>query len=281
MDLRPWDQWTREGQANPGTEEILATLDAVLKLNENHPLANHLYIHAAEASPHPERADAAADRLRGLQSGLAHNVHMPSHIDIRRGRWQQAIETNLKAVEADRRVPAGIRPADGAAADVRGAQRAHARLRRDDDRPARAGGGAHPGDGRGAAAGLREGERAGHRGDRGDAAGGFGAVRAVGRGAGGAGRLPGLHAVHARLSATPPAPSRSRPAATPRRRARSRRCTRRRPGSCRPNPPSATTPPPRSWRSSRRWSKGRSCCARGRRTRGWRRCGRRRPRRTR
>src|SRR5438270_583960 len=102
MDLRPWDQWTLGGQPNPGTEEILATLDAVLKLNVNHPFANHLYIHAVEASQHPERADASADRLRNLQPGLAHNVHMPSHIDIRRGRWQQAIDTNVKAVAADK-----------------------------------------------------------------------------------------------------------------------------------------------------------------------------------
>jgi hypothetical protein len=98
MDLRPWNQWTLEGQANPGTDEILATLDAVLKLNPKHPFAKHLYIHAVEASPHPERADAAADRLRTLQPSLAHNVHMPSHIDIRRGHWQQAIETNMRAV---------------------------------------------------------------------------------------------------------------------------------------------------------------------------------------
>jgi tetratricopeptide (TPR) repeat protein len=103
MDLRPWNQWTLDGQPNPGTDEIIATLDAVLKLNRKHPFANHLYIHAAEASPHPERADAAADRLRQLQPGLAHNVHMPSHIDIRRGRWQRAIVTNAKAVEADKR----------------------------------------------------------------------------------------------------------------------------------------------------------------------------------
>src|SRR6266404_1723839 len=103
MNLRPWDQWTPDGQPNPGTEEIIATLDAVLTLNPNHPLANHLYIHAVEASPHPERADVAADRLRRLQPGLAHNVHMPSHIDIRRGRWQEAIVTNAKAVEADKR----------------------------------------------------------------------------------------------------------------------------------------------------------------------------------
>jgi tetratricopeptide (TPR) repeat protein len=103
MDLRPWDQWTQEGQPQPGTEEILATLDAVLKLNLNHPFANHLYIHAVEASPHPERALAAADRLRNLQPGLAHNVHMPSHIDIRVGHWPEAITANLKAVEADQR----------------------------------------------------------------------------------------------------------------------------------------------------------------------------------
>ena len=103
MDLRPWDQWTPEGQPNPGTDEILATLEAVLTLNPKHPFANHLYIHAVEASPHPERANAAADRLRNLQPGLAHNVHMPSHIDIRTGRWQQAVETNLNAVAADAR----------------------------------------------------------------------------------------------------------------------------------------------------------------------------------
>ena len=101
MNLRPWDQWTPEGKPQPGTDEILATLDAVLKLNPNHPLANHLYIHAVEASPNPERANAAADRLRNLQPGLAHNVHMPSHIDIRTGRWLKAVDTNVKAVEAD------------------------------------------------------------------------------------------------------------------------------------------------------------------------------------
>jgi tetratricopeptide (TPR) repeat protein len=112
MNLRPWNQWSLEGEAQPGTEEIIATLDAVLKLNPNHPFANHLYIHAVEASPDPARADAAAERLRKLQPGLAHNVHMPSHIDIRRGRWHQAIATNAKAVEADRsfRKVAGAKP---------------------------------------------------------------------------------------------------------------------------------------------------------------------------
>jgi len=113
MNLRPWDQWTPAGEAQPGTDEILATLEAVLKLNPNHPFANHLFIHAVEASPHPERAMAAADRLRNLQPGLAHNTHMPSHIDIRTGHWLEAVETNLKAVEADQRYRKIFGPAKG------------------------------------------------------------------------------------------------------------------------------------------------------------------------
>ena len=113
MDLRPWDQWTSEGKPEPGTDEILSTLDAVLKLNPHHPFANHLYIHAVEASPNPDRASGAADRLRTLQPGVAHNVHMPSHIDIRTGRWLQAVDTNVKAVEADQRYRKVFGPPQG------------------------------------------------------------------------------------------------------------------------------------------------------------------------
>jgi tetratricopeptide (TPR) repeat protein len=110
MTLRPWDLWTHDGHPQPGTEEVVTTLEAVLKLNEKHPFANHLYIHAIEASPHPERATAAADRLRDLQPALAHNVHMPSHIDIRNGRWQEAITANLKAIEAAKALRARLGP---------------------------------------------------------------------------------------------------------------------------------------------------------------------------
>jgi hypothetical protein len=103
MNLRPWDQWTPDGKPQPGTDEIIATLDAVLKLNPNHPLANHLYIHAVEASPNPERAMVAADRLRNLQPGLAHNVHMPRTSTFAPAKWLKAVDTNAKAVEADQR----------------------------------------------------------------------------------------------------------------------------------------------------------------------------------
>jgi tetratricopeptide (TPR) repeat protein len=101
MDLRPWALWTPDGKPQPGTEEVVATLEAVLKAHPDHPLALHLYIHAVEASPNPEKAERAADRLRHLQPALGHLVHMPSHTYIRRGRWQEAVEANERAIRAD------------------------------------------------------------------------------------------------------------------------------------------------------------------------------------
>lgn len=101
MNLRPWDLWAADGKPQPGTEEIVSTLEAVMKLNPDHPLALHLYIHAVEASPEPGKADEAADRLRDLTPGLGHLVHMPSHIDVLRGRWAKAAEANEKAIKAD------------------------------------------------------------------------------------------------------------------------------------------------------------------------------------
>jgi tetratricopeptide (TPR) repeat protein len=102
MNLRPWDLWSPDGKPYPGTMEGIRALDAVFKINPNHPLACHLYIHAWEMSKTPERAEAAADRLRNLQPGLGHMVHMPSHIDVRTGKWRQAVLANEKAIAADR-----------------------------------------------------------------------------------------------------------------------------------------------------------------------------------
>ncbi len=101
MDLHPWDLWQQNGEAQPWTAEILAALEQTLKLNPNHPGATHLYIHAVEASPNPERALAAADRLRDLVPGASHLVHMPAHIYLRVGQWEAAARANVRALEAD------------------------------------------------------------------------------------------------------------------------------------------------------------------------------------
>jgi len=102
MDLRPWDLWSHDGKPRPETPEIIATLEHVMQVDPNHPGANHLYIHAVEASPDPQRALPAANRLRTLVPAAGHMVHMPAHIDIRTGRWDLAAKQNEDAIAADK-----------------------------------------------------------------------------------------------------------------------------------------------------------------------------------
>ncbi|HVS08258.1 MAG TPA: hypothetical protein VMS76_00195 [Planctomycetota bacterium] len=101
MDLRPWDLWSQSGEPRPTTPEVLATLEAVLAIDPEHPQGLHATIHALEASPNPERALAAADRLRERVPGAGHLLHMPSHIDVLVGRYADAIAANRRAIAAD------------------------------------------------------------------------------------------------------------------------------------------------------------------------------------
>ncbi|MDZ8184010.1 MAG: hypothetical protein RMX96_04000 [Nostoc sp. ChiSLP02] len=101
MDLHPWQLWTHDGQPQPGTEKIVAVLESVLQRNPNHPGANHYYIHAVEASLHPERALKSAKRLETLVPAAGHLVHMPSHIYFRVGDYTAAMRVNEQAIAQD------------------------------------------------------------------------------------------------------------------------------------------------------------------------------------
>lgn len=101
MDQHPWDFWTKSGLAQPWTPKILQTLENVLKRNPNHPMANHLYIHATEASPNPEKALPSAKRLGNAVPGAGHLVHMPAHTYIRVGMYHEGTLANERAVESD------------------------------------------------------------------------------------------------------------------------------------------------------------------------------------
>ena len=101
MDLHPWDYWQKDGTIQPWTNEILITLEGVMKINPDHHGANHLYIHVVEASKTPERGIASADKLRFLAPGAGHLVHMPAHIYIRTGKYHEGSLANIRAVESD------------------------------------------------------------------------------------------------------------------------------------------------------------------------------------
>jgi tetratricopeptide (TPR) repeat protein len=101
MDLRPWDFWKEDGKPQPGTEEIVTTLESVLARNPDHPGACHYYIHVLEASRFPERALTCAERLPELMPGAGHLVHMPAHLYIRLGKYHEAAERNQHAAHVD------------------------------------------------------------------------------------------------------------------------------------------------------------------------------------
>jgi tetratricopeptide (TPR) repeat protein len=110
MDLRPWNYYKMPGgEPYPGTDIILAQLERVIQGNPNHPGACHFYIHAVEAVA-PEKAVPCAERLAALMPGVGHMVHMPAHIYIRVGRYNDAVASNVHAVHTDEVYIEGQRP---------------------------------------------------------------------------------------------------------------------------------------------------------------------------
>jgi tetratricopeptide (TPR) repeat protein len=102
MVLKPWQLWSADGKPSEGTEEIIRALEFVLKRDPKHIGANHLYIHAVEASTQPERALPSAARLKTLVPAAGHLVHMPAHIFMRTGDYHEAARSNAIAAEVDR-----------------------------------------------------------------------------------------------------------------------------------------------------------------------------------
>jgi tetratricopeptide (TPR) repeat protein len=109
MDTSPWNYWNADGTPRANTSEVLSSLESVLTRKPDHLGAIHLYIHAVEASPDPGRAAAYADRLPSLAPGAGHLVHMPAHIQLRTGRYNDASVANENAIKADETYLAGDR----------------------------------------------------------------------------------------------------------------------------------------------------------------------------
>jgi len=103
MVQRPWKLYDLDRQPTGDTPTIVATLERVLEMDPGNPGANHLYIHAVEPSESPDQGIAAANRLCSQMSGAGHMNHMPSHIYVQVGMWDESVEQNAKAMEADER----------------------------------------------------------------------------------------------------------------------------------------------------------------------------------
>lgn len=101
MNTMPWDYYEPNGDPKPGTKAAITELERLMERWPQHPGANHFYIHVVEASSTPERATGAAERLGTYAPAAGHLVHMPSHIWVRTGRWNDAVIANQEATKAD------------------------------------------------------------------------------------------------------------------------------------------------------------------------------------
>ena len=100
MNLSPWNYWRKDGAPHPDTTTLLDQLRYVVENNPVHPGALHYHIHAVEAV-HPTEGESSADALLPLMPGAGHMVHMPSHIYMRVGRYNDAYHANRAASDAD------------------------------------------------------------------------------------------------------------------------------------------------------------------------------------
>ena len=101
MNTQPWEYWNPDGTPKGACEEFRGIVEDMIRLDPNHPAANHLYIHIMEASPTPWIAESAADRLYTLMPASGHMVHMPSHIWVQTGRYEESVECNRRGYELD------------------------------------------------------------------------------------------------------------------------------------------------------------------------------------
>jgi len=109
MCRTPWRLWDLENRVpaeGASTVKAIELLDMALDraAAENrppHPGLLHFKIHLMEMSPTPEDALPEADVLRGLIKDAAHLIHMPSHLYVLCGLFQDSLDSNIEAVVAD------------------------------------------------------------------------------------------------------------------------------------------------------------------------------------
>ena len=102
MSIQRWNYWDDQGEPISETLAVAEALEHIMSKDLSHPGVLHLHIHLIEASAEPERALVAADNLERTIPIVGHVVHMPSHIYVRVGQYQKALEQNIRSQKVDK-----------------------------------------------------------------------------------------------------------------------------------------------------------------------------------
>lgn len=102
MSIQRWNYWGDQGKPISETLLVAEALEHIMSKDLSHPGVLHLHIHLIEASEEPERALVSADNLERTIPIVGHVVHMPSHIYIRVGQYEKALEQNIRSQKVDK-----------------------------------------------------------------------------------------------------------------------------------------------------------------------------------
>jgi tetratricopeptide repeat protein len=78
-------------------EKAIAILNPLLQKYPDHPGVAHYLIHAADRPELASQGLEAARRYAAIAPDSSHAIHMPSHIFVRLGLWQDSITSNIAA----------------------------------------------------------------------------------------------------------------------------------------------------------------------------------------
>lgn len=101
MSIGRWDYWDSDGNPRAETLQVAEALEHIMAKDLSNPGVLHLHVHLIEASMEPERALVSADALEATVPIGGHVVHMPSHIYVRVGQYDKAIDNNLRSMQVD------------------------------------------------------------------------------------------------------------------------------------------------------------------------------------
>lgn len=104
----------RPGDAGYRRQALAASIaERLFKANPNHPGAAHFIIHAFDDPDHAPLALEAANAYAKIAPSAAHALHMPSHIYVQRGMWEQVKQSNIVAYTAAIELNAKMKLAEG------------------------------------------------------------------------------------------------------------------------------------------------------------------------
>jgi tetratricopeptide (TPR) repeat protein len=81
-------------------EEAISRADAVFRRNPQHPGGAHYLIHATDSPAFAARGLEAARRYAAIAPNAEHALHMPSHIFLQLGLWDDVVASNERSLAA-------------------------------------------------------------------------------------------------------------------------------------------------------------------------------------